>query len=94
MDAIQTIEALVKLHDKNAAVIKDTGRAAITIEKVFYYLERSPIIDIKKTSVELNLSYNTIANAVNKLVELGILKQTENVRRSRVFAYPQCALPV
>jgi Fic family protein len=86
-DAIRTIEALVKLHDQNAAVIKGTGRAVKTIERVFRYLERSPIIDIKKTSVELNLSFNTISNAVHKLVELGILKQKENIRRSRVFAY-------
>ena len=36
---------------------------------------------------KLNLSFNAVSNAVNKLVELGILRQTENVRRSQVFAY-------
>jgi Fic family protein len=86
-DAIGTIEALIKLHDQNAALIKQTGKAFKTISRVFNYLESTPIIDIKKTSIGLNLSFNTVANAVKKLVELGILKQTENVRRSRVFAY-------
>jgi DNA-binding Lrp family transcriptional regulator len=56
---------------------------------VLNYLESSPIIDIKKTSTELKLSFNAVSNAVNNLVELGILRQTENVRRSRVFAYEE-----
>ena len=55
--------------------------------KVFSCLEGSPIIDIKKTSEELGLSYNATANAVNKLIDLGILIQTENVQRNRVFSY-------
>jgi hypothetical protein len=55
--------------------------------KVFNYLEKSPIIEIKKTSEELGISFNAVANAVSILVSLDILKQTENVQRNRVFAY-------
>ncbi|WP_283408931.1 Fic family protein [Anoxynatronum buryatiense] len=88
-DAIQTIERLVKLHDQNWETILNTGRSAKTIKKVFAYLEGSPIIDIKKTSEQLGLSYNATANAVNKLVDLGILIQTENVQRNRVFSYEE-----
>jgi len=88
-DAINTIERIIKLHDKNIEVVKNTGKAAKTIMKVLNYLEGSPIIDIKKTSMALELSFNTVSNAVNRLVELGILRQTENVRRSRVFAYEE-----
>lgn len=88
-DAIKTIDELVKLHDKNYKVVKITGRSAKTVIKVFNYLESSPIIDIKKTSAELKLSFNAVSNAVNNLIELGILRQTENVRRSRVFTYEE-----
>jgi Fic family protein len=86
-DAITTIDALIKLHNKNFEAVSNTGKASKTIIKVFNYLEGSPIVDIKKTSVELKISFNAASNAVNTLVELGILRQTENVRRSRVFAY-------
>ena len=86
-DAIKTIEQLVDLHHKNLAVILKTGKSAKTIVKVFGYLERSPIIDINKTRLALGLSFNTVSNAVKVLQGLGILKQTENVRRNRVFAY-------
>lgn len=88
-DAVQTIEELVKLHDRNADVVKNTGKAAKTVIKVFDYLEKSPIIDIKKTSEELGISFNAAANAVSILVDLNILKQTENVQRNRVFAYEE-----
>ena len=88
-DAINTIEELVKLHNRNILAVKGTGKASKTITKVFEYLEVSPIIDIKKTSLELNLSFNAVSNAIRKLVELSILIQTEDVRRSRVFAYEE-----
>jgi Uncharacterized conserved protein len=88
-DAINTIERIIKLHDRNVEVVKNTGKAAKTVMKVFNYLEGSPIIDIKKASVALELSFNAVSNAVNKLVESGILRQTENIRRSRVFAYEE-----
>lgn len=86
-DAISTIEKLVKLHNVNLEAVNTTGKASKTILKVFNYLEGSPIIDIKKTSIALKISFNAASNAVNTLVRLGILSQTENVRRSRVFAY-------
>jgi Fic family protein len=88
-DAIVTIEELVKLHDRNSNVVKNTGKAAKTVMKVFSYLESSPIIDIKKTSEKLGISFNAAANAVGILVDLNILKQTENVQRNRVFAYEE-----
>ena len=88
-DAIKTIDEIVRLHDKNYEAVKKTGRSAKTVTKVFDYLQSNPIIDIKKTSKELGLSFNAVSNAVNKLMELSILKQTENVRRNRVFAYEE-----
>ena len=77
----------LKLHEKNYAALKVAGKAAFTIQKVFRYLESNPIIDIKKPSVELELSYNAVSRAVKRLVELGILVQTESRQINRVFAY-------
>lgn len=88
-DAVFTIESLIKLHDKNYEVVRNTGRASKTITKLFNYLEGSPIIDISNTSKDLNLSFNATSNAVNTLVDLGILMKTEDVRRNRVFAYEE-----
>ena len=86
-DAVATIDKLLMLHGKNLEVVKNTGKASKTIMKVFRYIEACPIIDIKKTSEELKISFNAASNAVNTLVDLEILRQTENIRRNRVFAY-------
>ena len=86
-DAIVTIKKLVELHNKNFDKIKKVDRISKTLIKIFNYLEGSPIIDIKKTGLDLELAYNTVSKGVDKLMELEILKQTENVQRNRVFAY-------
>lgn len=88
-DAVSTIESLIKLHDKNYEAVQNTGRASKTIIKLFNYIEANPIIDIGNTSKDLNLSFNATANAVNTLVDLGILMKTEDIRRNRVFAYEE-----
>ena len=86
-DAIGAIDKLTALHSINAELIACMGRSSKTIKKVFAYLEENPIIEIKKTSKILGLSFNTVASAVNRLIERGILVQTENVRRNRTFSY-------
>ncbi len=86
-DAITTIEKLTGLHEKNSKTVKEAAGKSKTLVRLFNYLEASPIIEIKKTSQDLGLTYNTIAKGVDKLVELGILRQTENVQRNRVFVY-------
>jgi Fic family protein len=88
-DAIKTIRELEELHGKSFKAIENIGRAFKTVSRVLKYLESNPIIDIKKTSVELEISYNAVSNAVNHLVELGILRQTDSIKRNRVFSYEQ-----
>jgi Fic family protein len=88
-DAIQSIETLAQLHEKNYARLQSTGKAAKTMHQVFRYLESHPIMSITKTSEALGLSYNAVSKAVNRLIELGILVQTDNRERNRVFAYEE-----
>ena len=88
-DATQTIDKLVALRDKNRAAINSVGRSSKNVRKVFDYIEKSPIIDIRKTSAELTMPYSTVSRAVEKLCALGILQQTESVKRNRCFAYEE-----
>ncbi|CAK7064068.1 MAG: putative protein [Enterocloster aldenensis] len=88
-DATEAIHKLSALHDRNYAAIKQMGRAAQTAEKLFSYLEQNPIIDIRKTADELGLSFSTVSAAVGRFVKEGILMQTNNASRNRVFAYQE-----
>lgn len=86
-DAADTIEKLSVLHDKNIALVDGMGRQAKTARLLFDYIEKNPIIDIGKTASELGVSFNTASSYIGRLVECGILVQTNNVERKRVFSY-------
>lgn len=86
-DATVTIDELIALHDKNAAVISGMGRAAKNAMLVFEYLEANPIIEIRKTAEALSITFNTASSAVKRLTDAGILVQTTNASRNRTFAY-------
>lgn len=88
-DSISTIEQLVILNDKNTELIRNTGRGSATLSKLLKHLESTPIIDIRMTSETLGLSFPTISKAVNKMIELGILRQMHNTQRRRVFVYEE-----
>lgn len=86
-DAVDTINKLSELHNKNIAIIEKMGRASNTAKILFDYLEKNPIIDIKKTADELSLAFSTVSASVKRLEECEILVQTNNSNRNRVFAY-------
>ena len=88
-DALEAIRQLTALHDANIEKLPKTTRSKDNLRAVFDYIEQYPIIDIKRTAKELDISYNTAATAVKKLVELGILQETTNAARNRVFAYEE-----
>lgn len=86
-DAIETIDKLIALHETNLNIVSNMGRASKNTLSLFEYLELNPIIEIQKTAKALNLSFNTVSTAVNRLVEAKILVQTSKEQRRRIFAY-------
>ncbi len=86
-DAVQTIDALVALHDKNSALLSVHASKSKALPELFAYLEANPILNIRQTATDLRLAYNTIATAFRQLVDLGILVETTTHARNRVFAY-------
>lgn len=86
-DAVQTIDRLTELHDKNLALLELPGRQTETLKKLFRYLEGNPIIEVKKTAAALDISYNTVARAIAVLMEKGILEQTDKAGKTKIYAY-------
>lgn len=88
-DALQTIEKVSELHEKNIMLLPVVNKKKDAVRMVFDHIEHYPIVDIKGTAEKTNLSYNSVSNAIKKLVELGILRNTTNSARNRVFAYEE-----
>ena len=85
--AIETIEQLSELHDRNITLVNNMGRAKISALRLFSYIEANPIIDITRTASELKMSFNTVSSSVRRLCEAGILAQENDSARKRVFHY-------
>ena len=88
-DSLATVEKLSELHERNLSLLPVTSRKNDNVRRVFDYIEQYPIIDIKRTAAYLGLSYNTVAAAVNKLIQARILKEKTNAARNRVFSYEE-----
>lgn len=87
-DAIQTIDRLTEIHNRNVQKFNSmTKRQQTNAMNFLIYLEKNPIIDIQKTAAALNLSYNTVAKSVALFVDNGILQQTEKLGRSKIYSY-------
>lgn len=88
-DSLAAIENLASLHKRNVENLPVTTRKNDNVRRIFDYIEQYPIIDIKRTAAILEISYNTAASAVGKLVSAGILKEKTNAARNRVFIYEE-----
>ena len=88
-DSLATVEKLSALHEGNVERLPFTARKNDNVRRVFDYIEQYPITDIKRTAADLGVSYNTVSAAVGKLVQAGILKETTNASRNRVFSYEE-----
>lgn len=88
-DATQTIDALNALLGRDERSVENLGRASKNAMRVFRYLKSNPIIDIGQTAGILGLSFNTVASAVKRLTDAGILVQTRKASRNRTFVYEE-----
>lgn len=83
-DSISTITSLDNL------IRKDEEKLSLKTKQqkmIFDYLKEHPIISISAMSKDTGISYNGIAMTINKMVDSGILKQTNSKARDRVFEY-------
>ena len=86
-DAIRSSDTLIRLHEKNFAIVRNLGRAAKTASLIFAYIERNPIIDIQKTADALGITFKTASASIRRLCDAGILTQSAGERRNRTFVY-------
>lgn len=87
-DAIETIDKLTALHLRSTGLLEDeVPRVRVNLETLLSYLEKNPIIDIRKTSDALGFSYNTTAKYVDILCGKSILAQTSKVGKAKIYSY-------
>ncbi len=87
--AVETAKRLVALFDRDRARIGGRlGRAAPNALRVFDVFRRRPIATIPLVVRRIGrISYPTVARAIDRLVEMGILREVTQRKRDRIFVY-------
>lgn len=88
-DALASGRRLVEMHERNAAKVEAIASRSDTNRRLFAHLEAHPIVTVGGVSEALGVSFATASAAVKRLVGEGILTQTTNAARNRVFAYEE-----
>ena len=85
--AVTTARAIKKLFESSRRSIEQLGRRAGSVLRVHEYMQRAPLFSIPEATRKMQLSEPTVAAAVEELVKLGLVKETTNKQRNRVFSY-------
>jgi len=85
--AVDTAHRLLALFEADAQAIRDVGRVAGNVLRVYDVLRRRPVATVDYLAVASEVPYATTARAVATLTEMGLLRELTGRRRGRVFAY-------
>lgn len=88
--ATQTVHAsrsILSLVEKDRQRIEALGRPAITALRLHQLLQKKPIISAPKGAMELGLTRPTVAQALEHLQRLKIVREFTGRERNRLFVY-------
>lgn len=85
--AAATAREILTLIHNDRTKISGIGRGAGSALQVHQYLERKPLALIPEMVRQLGLSTPTVTSSLQKLEEIGIVKEVTGRQRGRVFVY-------
>ena len=90
LDAVSRARQLVaQIQQDQARISKEGGRGANSMLRILDCFSHHPIETIKSISVATGLSYPSIGNALNRLENMGIVREITGGQRNRLFSYDE-----
>lgn len=86
-EAVNSATKILKVFAEDRRKIEDLGRTAATVLRIHELLQKKPIVSVPMISTELNLSAPTVRNSIDKLKEIGLVKEITGKKRDRLFSY-------
>ena len=86
---VESIKKLAKIFFENADRIAGLGRAAPSATHVHIALQERPIVTAAWLAEKTRLSAATVNKALENLEKIGIVRQLNDSKRNRLFAYGQ-----
>lgn len=88
--AVKTSKSILDLFQSDQQRIETAGRSLGTTLRVFKLLQSMPLTSIAGASQEVQLSIPTVTSALNRLQELGIVREITSKRRDKLYSYERC----
>ena len=85
--AVNAARRIIALLDSDRKKIESLGRPAASVLRVFQHAQTHPILAIASTAEEIGITFPTVANSVEHLERLRIVKEITGKQRSRLFVY-------
>ncbi len=85
--AAETARDLIAMFEAHRQQIATLGRSAPSALRVHEFMQARPIVTIQTVAKALNTSFPTSSGALEKLAELGIVRETTGKQRGRIYAY-------
>ncbi|HEY0458765.1 MAG TPA: Fic family protein [Pyrinomonadaceae bacterium] len=86
-EAVSSASKILTVFAADRQKIEGLGRAAASALRIHELLQKKPIISVPMASKELNLSAPTVRNSIDKLKEIGLVKEITGKKRDRLFSY-------
>ncbi len=86
-EAVNSATKILKVFADDRRKIEDLGRTAASVLRIHELLQKKPIVSVPMVSAELNLSAPTVRSSIDKLKEIGLVKEITGKKRDRLFSY-------
>jgi len=86
-EAVNSATKILAVFADDRRKIEDLGRTAASALRIHELLQKKPIVSVPMVSTELNLSAPTVRNSIDKLKEIGLVKEITGKKRDRLFSY-------
>ena len=87
IQASETATDILALVESDRKAIAKLGRGSVTALQIHRYFERKPLAVIPEMVKALNLSTPTVTASLQKLEEIGLVREITGKRRGRVYVY-------
>ena len=85
--ASEAAREILALFEADRQRIENLGRPAASALRVHQLLQQKPIVGIPAAAQRLGISTPTIANSIQHLEDLGIVREVTGKQRGRMFVY-------
>lgn len=86
-EAVESATKILRVFAEDRRKVEELGRTAASALRVHELLQKKPIISVPMASAELKLTAPTVRNSIEKLKEIGLVKEITGKKRDRLFSY-------